>query len=73
MSELDIAEQRLRMELMEAQMQKIVFDIEAERRNYDQRQRHANRTAILQTIGIIVAAVVVVVGAFVTGHYFRWP
>ena len=60
MSVEDIAEQRLRMELMTMQIDKTRFDIEAERR----RSRRETWSIFLSVFALAVAA-------FAAGHFIR--
>lgn len=53
------------------QIDKAQFDMEAERRRYDQTQRNSDRAIIRQTLQIVVTALGVGVALFAAGHFFR--
>jgi hypothetical protein len=78
MSETDIAEQVLRMELMRAQMGKIEFDIEAERRRYDaiekhysEEQKHREHLLRWEFWKALFTVAGLVIAAFAAGHFVR--
>jgi hypothetical protein len=60
-------ERELRIQWLEKQMIKAEFDMEAER----QRQRHADRQLLRQTIQIGLSIVGLVIAAFAAGHFIR--
>jgi len=59
----DQREQELRIAWLEKQMDKADFDIEAER----QRQRHADKILLRQTVTIVLTGAGIVVAAFAAG------